>query len=86
MQKLFEIKNLEMKFPIKNEFIGKVSSYVHALNNIDIDIYENEILGLVGESGSGKSTLGNCVLKLLEPTNGEIIFKKENITKIHILA
>ena len=79
MKKLFEIKNLEMKFPIKNEFMGKISSYVHALNNVNIDIYENEILGLVGESGSGKSTLGNCILKLLEPTNGEIIFEDENI-------
>ena len=81
MKKLFEIKNLEMKFPIKNEFMGEVKNYVHALNNVTIDIYENEILGLVGESGSGKSTLGNCILKLLDATSGEILFEGENITK-----
>lgn len=80
MKKLFEIKNLEMNFPIKNNFMGKVNAYVHALNNVNLEIFENEILGLVGESGSGKSTLGNCILKLIQPTNGEIIFENENIT------
>lgn len=80
MNKLFEIKNLEMKFPIKNEFMGNTTNYVHALNNITLDIVDSEILGLVGESGSGKSTLGNCILKLLTPTSGEIIYKNENIT------
>ena len=68
-----------MHYPIVDGLIGNVNGYVYALNNVDLEIYENEILGLVGESGSGKSTLGNCVLKLIEPTSGEVIFNNENI-------
>lgn len=79
MKKLFEIKKLNMHYPIVDGLLGNVQGYIYALNNVDLDIYENEILGLVGESGSGKSTLGNCVLKLIEPTNGEVIFNGENI-------
>lgn len=79
MKKLFEIKKLNMHYPIVDGLLGNVKGYIYALNNVDLDIYENEILGLVGESGSGKSTLGNCVLKLIEPTNGEVIFNSENI-------
>lgn len=79
MKKLFEIKNLNMHYPIVDGLLGNVKGYVYALNNVDLDIYENEILGLVGESGSGKSTLGNCILKLIEATNGEVIYNGENI-------
>ena len=79
MKKLFEIKKLNMHDPIVDGLLGNVKGYVYALNNVDLEIFENEILGLVGESGSGKSTLGNCVLKLIEPTSGEVIFNGENI-------
>ncbi|MBQ8887145.1 MAG: ABC transporter ATP-binding protein [Candidatus Gastranaerophilales bacterium] len=79
MKKLFEIKNLNMHYPVVDGLLGNLKGYVYALNNVDLDIYENEILGLVGESGSGKSTLGNCILKLLNPTSGEVIFENENI-------
>lgn len=81
MKKLFEIKKLNMHYPIVDGLLGNVEGYVYALNNVDLEIYENEILGLVGESGSGKSTLGNCILKLIEPTNGEVFFNDENILK-----
>jgi oligopeptide/dipeptide ABC transporter ATP-binding protein len=79
MNTLFKIRNLNMHYPITDGLLGNVKGYVYALNNVDLDIYENEILGLVGESGSGKSTLGNCILKLLTPTSGEVFFKDENI-------
>ena len=79
MNKLFEVKNLNMYYPVTDGLFGNVKGYVYALNNVSIDIYENEILGLVGESGSGKSTLGNCILKLINPTSGEVIFEGENI-------
>ena len=79
MKKLFEIKKLNMHYPIVDGLLGNVKGYVYALNNVNLEIFENEILGLVGESGSGKSTLGNCVLKLIEPTSGEVIFNGENI-------
>ncbi len=81
MKKLFEIKNLNMHYPVIDGLMGNIKGYVYALNNINLDIYENEILGLVGESGSGKSTLGNCILKLINPTSGEVFFKGENILK-----
>ena len=79
MEKLIEIKNLKMQFPITDGLMGKVTGYVHALNDVNLDIYKNEILALVGESGSGKSTLGNCILKLINPTSGEVVFNGENI-------
>ena len=81
MKELLKIKKLNMHYPIKEGLIGEIKGYVYALNNIDIEIYENEILGLVGESGSGKSTLGNCILKLIEPTSGEICYRGEDILK-----
>ena len=79
MKKLFEIKNLSMHYPVLDGLMGNIKGYIYALNNVSIDIYENEILGLVGESGSGKSTLGNSILKLINPTSGEVFFNGENI-------
>lgn len=79
MEKLFEIKNLNMHYPVVDGLLENLKGYVYALSNVNLDIYKNEILGLVGESGSGKSTLGNCILKLIIPTSGEVIFNSENI-------
>ena len=79
MKKLFDIRNLNMHYPVIDGLMGNIKGYVYALNNVSLDIYENEILGLVGESGSGKSTLGNCILKLINPTSGEIFFNNEDI-------
>lgn len=81
MKSLFEIKQLNMHYPVTDGLLGNIQGYVYALNNVDLNIYENEILGLVGESGSGKSTLGNCILKLINPTSGEVIFYGEDILK-----
>lgn len=79
MKNLLEIKKLNMHYPVTDGLIGNIKGYIYALNNVDLEIRENEILGLVGESGSGKSTLGNCILKLITPTRGEVIFEGENI-------
>lgn len=81
MQELIDIKNLNMHYPIQKGFMGKSKDFVYALNDIDLKVYENEILGLVGESGCGKSTLGKCVLKLLDITSGEIFYKGDNLLK-----
>ncbi len=78
MNKIIEIKELNMKYSVATNFWGREQKFVHALNGIDLEIYENEILGLVGESGCGKSTLGKCVLKLEKQTGGEILFKGKN--------
>ncbi len=79
MENLFEIKDLNMHYPIVDGLMGNTNGYIYAVNNLTLEIKQNEILGLVGESGSGKSTLGNCVLNLIKPTSGEIIFENENI-------
>lgn len=78
MQKLVEIKNLNMKYPVQSDFLNKTQSYICALNDINLDIYKGEILGLVGESGCGKSTLGKSVLKLINP-DGKVLYENENI-------
>ncbi|MDD3236511.1 MAG: ATP-binding cassette domain-containing protein [Candidatus Gastranaerophilales bacterium] len=81
MQDLFEIKNLDMHYPLNDGFMGKNSGYVYALNDVNFKIYDGEILGLVGESGCGKSTLGKCVLRLIAPTHGEVLYKKDDVLK-----
>lgn len=79
MEKLFEIKNLYKKFPKGKDFLGKAKGYVYALNGVSLDIYKGETLGIVGESGCGKSTFGRCILRLIEPDEGEVIFQGKNI-------
>ena len=79
MQELLDIKKLNMYYPINKGFMGKSQGCVYALNNVDLEIYKNEILGLVGESGCGKSTLGKCVLRLIEPTCGKICYKGKSL-------
>ena len=78
MQKLLEIKDLNMYYPVQSSFWGTSKEYIHALNGINLDIYKGEILGLVGESGCGKSTLGKSVLRLIAP-EGFVFFKDENV-------
>ena len=73
-EKLLEIKNLKKYFPIKKGLIKTVGQ-VKAVDDITFDIYKGETLGIVGESGSGKSTLGRTIVRLYEPTEGEIIFE-----------
>ncbi len=77
MEKLIEIKNLTKEFPKGKDFLGKPKGFVHALNGINLDIYKGETLGLVGESGCGKSTVGRCILNLIEPTSGDVIFQSK---------
>lgn len=84
MQKLVEIKDLNIKYPVTSDFatFGKDKEYIHALNNINLDIYKGEILGLVGESGCGKSTLGKAVLKLIQP-DGNVFYEGKNIPDLN---
>lgn len=76
---ILQIKNLKTYFPINKGFFGKAKDYVKAVDDVSFDVYPGETLGLVGESGCGKTTLGRTVLRLIEPTGGEVIFKGKNI-------
>lgn len=79
---ILEVKGLKKHFPIKKGIIlSKTVGKVFAVDGINFHIKRNETLGLVGESGSGKTTTGLCTLRLLEPTEGEIIFEGRNITR-----
>lgn len=79
MEKIFEIKNLCIHFPIGSGFFNNQKGKIHAVNGINLDIYKNEIISLVGESGCGKSTLARTILALEEKTDGDIFFYGKNI-------
>jgi len=77
---LIRVQNLSVWFPSKKNFLGKAIDYVKAVDEVSFDVYEGEILGLVGESGCGKTTLGRALLRLIEPSGGEIIFSGLDLT------
>jgi len=77
---LLQIKNLKTYFPIRNGFFGGITDYVKAVDNISFDIFAGETLGLVGESGCGKTTTGRTILRLNEPTSGQMLYKGKDIT------
>jgi oligopeptide/dipeptide ABC transporter ATP-binding protein len=76
---LLETRNLKMHFPIKAGVLQRTVGHVKAVDGVDLSVRLGETLGLVGESGCGKSTLARLVLRLLEPTEGEVIFDGEDI-------
>ncbi|MHA2067492.1 MAG: ABC transporter ATP-binding protein [Candidatus Thorarchaeota archaeon] len=80
MSSLVELKNLVKHFPVKsNVFFRGKQQVVHAVQNVSFEINKGETLGLVGESGCGKTTIGRLMVRLLQPTNGNILFDGEDI-------
>jgi len=77
---LLQIKNLSKFFPVAQGFLSRTKEDVKAVDDVTLDIEDGETLGLVGESGCGKSTLGRCVIRLIEPTSGDLFFEDKNIT------
>ncbi|GIV42262.1 MAG: ABC transporter ATP-binding protein [Vicingaceae bacterium] len=79
---ILEVRNLKTYFPIRKGLFSKVKDYVKAVDDVSFDVLPGETLGLVGESGCGKTTLGRTILKLIEPTGGQIIYKGRDITPL----
>ncbi|HVL06480.1 MAG TPA: oligopeptide/dipeptide ABC transporter ATP-binding protein [Acidimicrobiales bacterium] len=73
---ILEVRDLVKEFPVRGG--GKV----HAISGVSFDLHEGETLGLVGESGCGKSTTARCVLRLIEPTSGEVVFRGRDVLKL----
>jgi len=78
---ILQIKNLKKYFPIKGGFFGGVTGQVKAVDDVSFNIERGTTMGLVGESGCGKSTTGRTILRLIEKTDGEIIFNGQEISK-----
>jgi len=79
---LLRVKNLVKHFPVKTGWLGGTVDRVHAVDGVSLELAPGETLGLVGESGCGKSTTGRCILRLIEPTAGEIWFEGRNVTAL----
>jgi oligopeptide transport system ATP-binding protein len=75
---LLEVRHLVKHF-VRKPGLWRSASVVKAVDNVSFEISEGEMFGLVGESGSGKSTTGRCILRLIEPTSGEVLFRGENV-------
>ncbi|TFG92620.1 MAG: ABC transporter ATP-binding protein, partial [Candidatus Atribacteria bacterium] len=79
---LLQVKNLVKYFPIKKGVFRKTVGWIKAVDDISFEVYEGETLGLVGESGCGKTTTALTILRLEEPTEGQVIFDGKDITRI----
>ena len=79
---LLQVKNLKKYFPIRGGLFSREVARVHAVDDVSFTILKGETLGLVGESGCGKSTTGRCILRLIEPTSGEVTFEGKNVTAL----
>ena len=80
---LLRAVNVSNWFPIKKGFFSRKTEYVKAVDDVSFDVFPGETLGLVGESGCGKTTLGRSILRLIEPSSGQVFFKDKDILKLN---
>jgi oligopeptide/dipeptide ABC transporter ATP-binding protein len=79
---LVKVQELLKYFPIRGGILGRTIGFVKAVDGVSFDVKEGETLGLVGESGCGKTTAGKTILRLIDPTSGEVRYRGEDITKL----
>ncbi len=79
---LLEVRNLKVHFPVRHGLFSRAREFVRAVDGVSLSLAPGETVGLVGESGCGKTTLGRAVMRLTQPTAGEIIFDGEDITRL----
>src|SRR5512147_693844 len=76
---LLEVQNLRKYFPVKQGILSRTIGYVQAVDRVSFSIEQGETLGLVGESGCGKTTVGRSILRLIEPTSGQVRFNGQDL-------
>jgi peptide/nickel transport system ATP-binding protein len=76
---LLEVANLVTRFPVRSGIFGRASARVHAVENVSFSLHAGETLALVGESGCGKSTTGRSILRLIEPSEGRVLFEGQDV-------
>lgn len=80
---ILKVEHLQTWYPLKKGVFGRVYDHVKAVDDVCLEVFEGETLGLVGESGCGKTTLGRTILRLQEPTGGKVFFKGQEITALN---
>src|SRR5215831_15205229 len=79
---LLEVRDLTKLYPLRTHLLGGSAKMVRAVDGVSFDLKAGEAFGLVGESGCGKTTTGRCVLRLIEPTSGQIRYENEDLLKV----
>ena len=82
MDKILDVENLKVHFPVRKGIFSRVQEHVRAVDGVSLSLQRGETLGLVGESGCGKTTLGLAVLRLIESTDGKIIFQDKDMATL----
>src|SRR5687767_4248282 len=80
---LLEARDVRVHFPVQHGLFSRVKAHVKAVDGVSFSLAEGETLGLVGESGCGKTTLGRAVVRLIEPSGGQVFFQGEDITQLN---
>jgi oligopeptide/dipeptide ABC transporter ATP-binding protein len=79
LESLLEVKDLKVHFPITKGILSRIAGYVYAVDGVSFELAAGETLGIVGESGCGKTTTGLAILRLIEPTDGQVMFQGKDI-------
>ena len=80
---ILKVQNLRTWYPLRKGVFGRTYAHIKSVDDVSFDVYPGETLGLVGESGCGKTTLGRSILRLVEPTSGNVIFERRDITNLN---